>query len=79
MEKVAERFIRYAKEYTTSDPESKTYPSTGRQLVFMKKLAYELREIGCSEIELDEFGYVMATVPANGFRECTGNRFCGAR
>jgi hypothetical protein len=42
MEKVAERFIRYAKEYTTSDPESKTYPSTGRQLVFMKKLAYEI-------------------------------------
>jgi tripeptide aminopeptidase len=67
MEKVAERFIRYAKEYTTSDPESKTYPSTARQLVFMKKLADELREIGCSEIELDEFGYVMATVPANGF------------
>jgi tripeptide aminopeptidase len=67
MEKVAERFIRYAKEYTTSDPESKTYPSTARQLVFMKKLANELREIGCSEIELDEFGYVMATVPANGF------------
>jgi tripeptide aminopeptidase len=67
LEKVAERFIRYAKEYTTSDPESKTYPSTARQLVFMKKLANELREIGCSEIELDEFGYVMATVPANGF------------
>ena len=67
MEKVAERFIRYAKEYTTSDPESKTYPSTGRQLVFMKKLADELHEIGCSEIEMDEFGYVMATVPANGF------------
>ena len=67
MEKVAERFIRYAKEYTTSDPESKTYPSTGRQLVFMKILADELREIGCCEVELDEFGYVMATVPANGF------------
>jgi tripeptide aminopeptidase len=66
MEKVAERFIRYAKEYTTSDPESKTYPSTGRQLVFMKKLADELHEIGCSEIELDEFGYVIATIPANG-------------
>jgi tripeptide aminopeptidase len=33
---------------------------------FMKKLADELIEIGCSEVVLDEFGYVMATIPANG-------------
>ena len=49
MEKVVERFIRYAKEYTTSDPESKTYPSTDRQLVFMRKLVDELKEIGLSD------------------------------
>ncbi|HSH19486.1 MAG TPA: peptidase T [Draconibacterium sp.] len=66
MEKVAERFIRYAKEYTTSDPESKTYPSTERQISFMKKLAEELKQIGCNDIELDKFGYVTATIPANG-------------
>jgi tripeptide aminopeptidase len=66
VEKVAERFIRYAREHTTSDPESDTYPSTDRQMVFMKKLAAELTEIGCSEVELDKFGYVMATIPANG-------------
>ena len=66
VEKVAGRFIRYAREHTTSDPESETYPSTERQTVFMQKLADELREIGCSEVELDKFGYVMATVPANG-------------
>lgn len=66
MEKVTERFIRYAKQFTTSDPESKTYPSTERQTVFMQKLADELREIGCNEVELDKFGYVMATIPANG-------------
>jgi len=65
MEKVVERFIRYAKEYTTSDPESTTFPSTERQLDFMKKLVAELREIGLKEVELDEFGYVMATIPAN--------------
>ena len=69
MEKVAERFIRYAKEYTTSDPESATYPSTERQTAFMQKLADELAEIGCSEVEFDKFGYVMATVPANGFEK----------
>lgn len=65
-EKVVERFIRYAKEYTTSDPESETYPSTNRQLVFMKKLMDELKEIGLSEVEMDNFGYVTATIPANG-------------
>ena len=67
MEKVVTRFIKYAKEYTTSDPESKTYPSSNRQIVFMKKLVDELNEIGLSEVEMDNFGYVTATIPANGF------------
>ncbi|MCK3684454.1 peptidase T [Maribellus sp. YY47] len=66
MEKVAERFIRYAQQYTTSDPESTTYPSTGRQLDFMRKLVEELTEIGLEEVEMDEYGYVTATIPANG-------------
>jgi len=69
MERVAERFIRYAREHTTSDPESKTYPSTDRQMVFMKKLADELSKIGCSEVETDQFGYVTATIPANGIED----------
>ncbi len=66
MEKVVERFIRYAKEYTTSDPKSKTYPSTDRQLVFMRKLVEELKEIGLSEVDMDKFAYVTATIPAKG-------------
>lgn len=66
MGKVTDRFIRYAKQHTTSDPESTSYPSSSRQMVFLKNLADELREIGCSEVEIDEFGYVMATIPANG-------------
>ncbi len=65
MEKVAERFIRYAKEFTTSDPESTTYPSSERQTAFMKKLEAELKEIGLNEVERDEYGYVTATLPAN--------------
>lgn len=65
MEKVVERFIRYVKEYTTSDPESKTCPSAQRQMDFMKKLEAELKEIGLYEVELDRNGYLMATVPAN--------------
>lgn len=65
MEKVVERFLRYAKEYTTSDPESKSCPSTERQMYFMKKLESELKEIGLKEVDLDQNGYLMATIPAN--------------
>ncbi len=65
MEKAIERFIRYTKEFTTSNPESKTNPSTEMQFRFMKKLATELKEIGLEEVDLDENGYLMATVPAN--------------
>jgi tripeptide aminopeptidase len=69
MEKVVERFIRYVKEFTSSDPESKSIPSTPRQMDFMKKLEKELMEIGLEDVELDENGYLMATVPASGSEE----------
>ena len=65
MEQVLDRFLRYSKVYTTSDPESKTFPSTDRQLVFADQLAKELRKIGLSEVICDEFGYVTATLPSN--------------
>ena len=55
MEKVAQRFIKYAKQFTTSDPESLTYPSTHRQTVFMEKLVEELKDIGCVEVEMDKY------------------------
>ena len=65
MEKVTERFIRYAGEFTTSDPDSNDIPSTGVQMEFMKKLKTELIDIGLQEVELTEFGYLMATIPSN--------------
>lgn len=67
--KVKERFIRYAQEYTSSNPDSTSCPSTRQQMVFMKKLEKELKEIGLSEVELDENGYLMATIPSNGYEE----------
>lgn len=70
MEKVVERFINYAQQYTTSDPESTSYPSTNRQLDFMKKLVEELKGIGLEEVEMDQYGYVTATIPANGVDDC---------
>lgn len=65
MDKVIERFVGYAKEYTTSDPKSKTFPSTARQQVFADKLVEELKNIGLKDVEKDKYGYVMATLPAN--------------
>ncbi len=70
MEKVTQRFIKYAKQHTTSDPESTTYPSTDRQTGFMKKLVEELNEIGCTEVEIDKYSYVTATIPANEIENC---------
>ncbi len=65
MEKVIERFIKYAQEHTTSNPENENTPSTNIQFEFMKKLQAELEEIGLKEVELDNNGYLMATIPAN--------------
>jgi len=65
MEQVLDRFLRYTKVFTTSDPESETFPSTSRQLIFADQLANELRKIGLSEVTRNEFGYVTATLPSN--------------
>ena len=60
----AERFVRYAGVDTQSDDDSTTYPSTAKQLDLLRMLADELRELGLEDVELDEHGYVFATVPA---------------
>ncbi len=65
MEKVVERFIKYIKHETTSDPKSTTIPSTHEQLIFSEKLADELRQIGLSNVTVDSKAYVMATLPSN--------------
>ena len=65
MENVLDRFLRYARIYTSSDPESETFPSTSRQLAFASLLKNELSEIGLADVELDQFGYVTATLPSN--------------
>jgi len=62
---VVDRFIRYAKIHTESDPASESFPSTSRQLNLAKLLVEELKQVGLVDISLDENGYVMATLPAN--------------
>lgn len=65
MKTLVDRFIRYTKEFTTSDPRSETFPSTKLQLDFADKLAAELKEIGMQQVEVDKHGYVTAVLPAN--------------
>ena len=63
--KVHERFINYAKIYTTSDEKSETCPSTERQLNLAKLLVKELEEIGLDEVKMDENGYVTGKLYSN--------------
>ena len=65
MKKVQERFLEYVKINTKSDEESESIPSTKCQLDLAKVLEKELKEIGLSDVKLDEFGYVYATLKAN--------------
>jgi tripeptide aminopeptidase len=62
---VAERFLRYVQIDTQSDPQSKKSPSTEKQKDLGLLLVQELREAGLQDAELDDFGYVYATLPAN--------------
>jgi len=59
-----ERFLRYVTIDTRSDEQSSTIPSTPGQLVLLTQLAAELRALNLCDVVLDEFGYVMATIPA---------------
>ncbi|AWA30255.1 peptidase T [Flavobacterium magnum] len=65
MQHLIDRFISYVTVDTESDPNSKTTPSTKKQLVLAKMLAKELKAIGLSEISIDKNGYVMGTLPSN--------------
>jgi len=62
---VTERFLRYVKIDTQSDPHSISQPSTEKQKNLGRLLVEELKALGVHDAHLDEFGYVYATVDAN--------------
>lgn len=64
MENLLDRFLRYVAVDTQSDENSESQPSTGKQLVLLEMLRDELRALGL-KAELDQWGYVMATLPSN--------------
>jgi tripeptide aminopeptidase len=59
-----ERFLHYVTIDTRSDERSPTVPMTPGQLVLLRQLVTELKSLGLEDTVLDDFGYVMATVPA---------------
>ena len=59
-----ERFLKYVSFDTQSDESSTSFPSTDKQLVLLRHLKEELETLGLTEVTMDKYGYVMATLPA---------------
>ncbi len=64
-EELTERFMRYVQVDTQSDPESTGFPTTEKQKDLSRILLKELKEMGIKDSELDEHGYIYATIPGN--------------
>ena len=62
---ITERFLSYVKFDTQSSEEAEGCPSTPKQLVLAEYLKNELVSEGLTEVEMDEHGYIYATLPAN--------------
>jgi tripeptide aminopeptidase len=73
---VAERFMRYVRIDTQSDPQSQSHPSTEKQKDLGRLLVTELKNTGLPDAELDEFGYVYATLPATTAKPVPVICFC---
>lgn len=73
---VAERFMRYVQIDTQSDPNATCFPSSEKQKDLARLLQQELTALGLSDVMMDEFGYVFATIPANTSKQVPVICFC---
>ena len=64
-----DRFLKYVKYDTQSDEESTSFPSTEKQKILSKDLAEELKTLGLKDAHMDEWGYVMATLPSTQIKK----------
>jgi len=60
-----DRFLNYVKYDTQSDEEATCFPSSEKQKILSKDLAEEIKVLGLTDAHMDEYGYVMATLPSN--------------
>ena len=72
----AERLTRYVQVDTQSDPQSNTHPTTEKQKDLSRILEKELKEMGIGDAEMDEYGYVYATIPSNTDKKVPVVCFC---
>lgn len=68
-QEIIERFISYISIDTESDPNSKATPSTEKQWDLANKLFQELKDMGMSDVSIDDNAYIMATLPSNVDRD----------
>lgn len=59
------RFLQYVKYDTQSDEESTSFPSSEKQKNLSRLLVEELKQLGVSDAHMDDWGYVMASLPSN--------------
>jgi tripeptide aminopeptidase len=72
----AERFLRYVQVDTQSDLQSSSYPTTKKQKDLSKILAEELKQIGITDAQMDEWSYVYGTIPATTKKKVPVICFC---
>jgi tripeptide aminopeptidase len=73
---VTERFLRYVKIDTQSDPSSPTCPSTEKQKDLARVLVEELKDMGIQDAHMDDNGYVYGTIPSNTNKKVPAICFC---
>lgn len=69
MSAVADKFLRYVSVDTQSMEDQECYPSTEKQKNLGRILEQELKEMGASNVRMDEYGYVCAVIPSNTERK----------
>lgn len=60
-----DRFLKYVSYDTQSDETSESYPSTEKQKVLLAALKEEMEALGMTEVTMDQYGYVMGSIPAS--------------
>ena len=65
MQKLIDRFVKYIKIDSQSDSNSNTTPSTEKQWNIANELVEDLKQIGLTDVSIDENAYIMATLPSN--------------
>ncbi|MDP4933169.1 MAG: peptidase T, partial [Salibacteraceae bacterium] len=73
---VVDRFLNYVKIDTQSDPHSASTPSTEKQMDLSRLLVKELQAMGVEDAEMDEHGYVYATLKSNSEKQVPVICFC---